>query len=122
MRGDIRFDMRTKKRLESEEVGRMRCKAIAAVTISKLFLIVLLLAEPNLHQLVKPACKKSTLTRNGSVAKLAIFNVRTRGARQRFQLKPLKGHLGLIRALEAKISDRSDTRAPICRVTTLADS
>ena len=71
---------------------------------------------------MKTACKKSTLTRNGSVAKLAIFTVRTRAACQRFYIKPMEDRLGLIRAFQAKIDERHHISAPTRRVVTVADS
>ena len=70
---------------------------------------------------MKTACKKPTLKRNASVVKLEIFTVRTRAASQRFQVKPMKGQLGLLRASQAKISDRSATRAPNSRGMAVAE-
>ena len=37
-------------------------------------------------------------------------------------IKPMKDKLGLIRAFQAKITDRHYIRAPICRVVTVGDS
>ena len=71
---------------------------------------------------MKTACKNSKLTRNGSVAKLAIFTVRARAASQRFQVKPMKAQLGLLRASWAKIDERHCISAPTSRAVTVADS
>ena len=68
------------------------------------------------------ACKKSTLKRYASDAKLAIFTVWHCAASYVVPVKPTKDQLGLIRPFWAKIDDRHYISAPTSRVVTVADS
>ena len=61
---------------------------------------------------MKTACKKPTLERYASDAKLAIFTVRHCAASYGVRVKPTKAQLGLVRPFWAKITDRHYISAP----------